>query len=98
MQTPTHKIKNIIVYGDGSRPPRVSRQSVKGFLGSGVLDENGVEIFEGDIVRHYELGTELESVVTYHEGCFFLKHRLSGIESSLYEYIGVIEVIGHVAL
>ena len=98
MQAPIHKIKKLIVYGDNSRPPRWSRQTVSGYLATGVIDKNGNEISEGDIVHHYELGTELESVVTFHDGAFLLKHKLSGIESPLFEYVGEIEVVGHVAL
>lgn len=98
MLTPYHRIKNFIFYGDDSKLPRVSCPAVKGFLGSGVLDKNGVEIFEGDIVHHYELGTQLEAVVTFHDGAFLLKRKLSGIESQLFEYVGEIEVVGHNAL
>ena len=50
MYIPSHKIKNRVIYGDGSLPPRWSLVSPKGWLGSGVRDKNNREIFEGDIL------------------------------------------------
>lgn len=48
--TPSHSLKNYIVYGDGSYPPRRSLGKSHGWLGSDVFDKNNREIFEGDIL------------------------------------------------
>lgn len=70
--------------------PVVKVETVIGELGSGLLDCNGKEIFEGDIVRDID-GSETD-IVVFDEGQFYLKRR----NVCLSEWNDGLEVIGHV--
>lgn len=59
-----------------------------GWLGSGITDCNGVEIFEGDIVK---FGDGEIFTVTFEDGCFYVRDNLLG------DFHFPPEVVGHIA-
>ena len=63
-----------------------------GWLGSGVKDINGVEIFEGDIVRH-EIW-EKDMPVTFHDCAFWLGDTDCPL---CYQFGTALEIVGHIA-
>lgn len=99
MKEPDHKVKRHIVPFSRKEIPYWSHHSVHGWLGSGVNDKNGVEIYEGDKVVFGDL--EMQGVVIFHNGALgiefnhFCKDRFTPLDN----LIGFteIEVVGHVA-
>lgn len=82
-----HNIRQRVINQYGL--PVVKIETVHGELGSGLLDCNGKEIFEGDIVRDID-GSETD-IVVFDEGQFYLKRR----DVWLSEWNDGLEVIGH---
>ena len=62
-------------------------EKVFGELGSGILDKNGREIFEGDRVKDWE---GYICPVTFEEGVFYFGDLLVG------DYPTSLEIVGHV--
>ncbi|MBR4384653.1 MAG: hypothetical protein IKP64_13980, partial [Selenomonadaceae bacterium] len=72
MKEPDHKVKRHIVPFSDKQKPYWIENPVHGWLGSGVTDCNGKEIFEGDRVRIYYVGREVCETVTFDYGCLYL--------------------------
>lgn len=84
-----HSIRQHIINAQGFKTTKVIK--VEGELGSGILDKNGREIFEGDTVKY----KDKIGFVTFYRGVF-------NVESSqLYNTLngcnldGALEVVGH---
>lgn len=90
MKEPDHKIKRHFVPLSNKKKPHWVEYPVHGWLGSGVKDINGVEIFEGDII----LLDGKKFVATIDEGSFIIKDE-TGEFYYLEPLLG--EIIGHIA-
>ena len=69
-------------------------EQVNGELGSGIVDKNGREIFEGDRVKVTNERGERTGLVTYRDGHFGVEG--ASIYARLEGVYGGLEVIGHV--
>lgn len=96
MNNPVHKVKRWVTYDDG-REPHWTDDTAVGWLATGVKDKNGVEIYEGHIVRRWVYALEIKAVVEYSGGiCYLVEGR--GPYRSLEVFNGdELEVIGHIA-
>lgn len=110
MKTPVHRAKEFVVYGEGfnGKPPHWTHNSVRGWLGSDVKDCNGVEIFEGDIVKHIIPPNYVQDdnlYIVYFRRCSFLLiaekdwdyRENCGATPLGWQSSASIEVIGHIA-
>ena len=86
MINPTHRLKKFIKYSGDGKADDFHVTEVRGWLGSGVKDKNGVEIFEDDIVK-FEGG--VCGSVRFDNAQFYID--LSGQETPF------VEVVGHIA-
>lgn len=96
MNNPVHKVKRWVTYDDG-REPHWTDDTAVGWLATGVIDKNGVEIYEGHIVRRWVHDLEIKAVVGYSGGiCYLVEGRVP--YHSLEDFYGdELEVIGHIA-
>ena len=92
MKEPDHKVKRHIVPFSDKQKPYWIENPVHGWLGSGVTDCNGKEIFEGDRVRIYYVGREVCETVTFDYGCLYLDGEAL-VDFSPEQ----LEVVGHIA-
>lgn len=58
---------------------------------TGLKDKNGVEIFEGDIIKEYSM-TE----VIFHNGCFLGKELGEKPEYPIFDFLSSGEVVGNI--
>ena len=82
-----HNIRQRVINQYGL--PVVKIETVHGELGSDLLDCNGKEIYENDIVRDTNDG-EIDNVV-FEDGQFFMKER----QDLIADWNDSLEVIGH---
>lgn len=97
MTNPTHRLKKFVRYSGNGKPDDYYVTEERGWLGSGVTDCNGVEIFEGDIVKYSGVRFSFplsgkKGTVQFSEGNFVLFAL-----SLIFFERDKIEVIGHVA-
>ena len=96
MNNPIHKIKRWVTYADGQKP-HWTPDTVQGWLATGVKDKNGVEIYEGHIVRRWIFKDEVKSVVAYACGVFDLIEVNERYTRPLRDfYSDELEIIGHI--
>ena len=81
-----HRIRQRIINQFGL--PVTKIETVQGELGSGILDKNGQEIFEGDKVI-YDDGDTAD--VVFEDGQFFLKDK----DEVVADWHNMLEIIGH---
>lgn len=97
MINPVHKVKRWVTYDDG-REPHWTDDTAVGWLATGVIDKNGVEIHEGHIVRYNNEPKAVLPVVFEH-GAFGLKSPniyVGKIELLIFKP-DKLEIIGHIA-
>lgn len=97
MINPTHRLKKFVKYSGNGKPDDYYVTEERGWLGSGVTDCNGVEIFEGDIVR---FGV-INGVVTWSDTGDFLVAIRERPSEPLFNFFSEddckLEVVGHIA-
>lgn len=101
MINPTHRLKKFVKYSGDGKADDYHVTEERGWLGSGITDCNGVEIFEGDIVKYVALvcqcdgkkffrtPEERQRAVTFENGKFI-------IADCDFDH-NTLEVVGHVA-
>lgn len=98
MINPVHSLKKFVKYSGDGKADDYHVTEVRGWLGSGVTDCNGVEIYEGDIVKFdFLLAGEIlsaKSRVSFENGKFSLRCAADYMPLTFGKNL---EVVGHIA-
>ena len=90
MINPVHRLKKFVKYAGNEPPTSHYVTETAGWLGSGLTDKNGIEIFEGDRVK---IGGNDVLPVIFDDAAFWLDDN----EFFLYHFEpSEIEIVGHV--
>ena len=100
MKVPIHRWKERVTYGEGfnGKSAHWTFDGKPCWLGSGVKDKHGREIFEGDIIRHGFTDREDTAVVTFQNGAFYFAFYFGDktYPEVSPKFASSFEVIGHV--
>lgn len=94
MKTPIHHFKWYVRYVNNYKPARWSGDGRPCWLGSGIKDKHGYEIYEGDKVIFGEHDTQ--GVIVFKDAMFQIKHGDKFTVLGNCQGFIEVEVIGHI--
>ena len=94
MINPVHRLKKFVKYAGNEKPSYSYLTEADGWLGSGITDRNGKEIFEGDRVS--VLGHEYPFTVMFVNSAFWLVNNYMKCYLTYFRE-SKLEVVGHIA-